>query len=229
LRQEAAVADAKRAQVASQLETGRAALENKDWVAAANAYKIAASLEPDDATVQATCSDALKTIATALAEGYWKQGLYEESQERWGDAALSFSKVCAGRPDNAVAHDRVANATLKSSTNFRRAVEFARKAIELDPKRPEFRITLARAYAAAGMEKSASSELDRALQIAPKDQRVVTLVTAARNAIATSLPPPPSTSPATPASGDPAPQRKESGIHAFVNAVRSALAPKEGK
>jgi curved DNA-binding protein CbpA len=240
-RQEAAMAEAKRAQVAKYLETGRAALDKQDYAGAANAYRIAAALEPDDVAVQTTCNQALREVAAALAEGYWKQGLYEEGQERFAEAALSFSKVCAGRPDSAVAHDKVALMTLKSSTNHRRAVEFARKAIELDPKKPEYRITLARAYAAAGLEKSASSELDRALEVAPKDPRVVGLVNAARAAIAiggtpppapaSAQGPPPSTpfGAAPPESGPAATTRKGSGIHALVSAVRSALAPKESK
>jgi tetratricopeptide (TPR) repeat protein len=245
---EAAVAEAKKAQLAKYLDTGKAALEKQEWAAAANAYRVAAALEPDDAGVQATCNQALQQVAAALADGYWKQGLYEESQGHWGEAALSFAKVCAGKPDNAVAHDRVANATLKSSANYRRAVDFARKAIELAPNRPEYRVTLARAYAAAGLEKSASSELDRALEVAPKDPKVVALVSAARASIANraATPAPPPVAPAPPSSVGriTAPQtpgvaaneeekahasRKGSGIHAFVSAVRSALTPKEGK
>jgi tetratricopeptide (TPR) repeat protein len=244
LHQEAAAAEAKRAQITKYMDAGRSALERQDWPAAANAYRIAASLEPEEPAVQATCNEALQKVAAALADGYWKQGLYEEGQDRWGEAALSFSKVCAGQPNNALAHDRVAHATLRSSTNYRRAVEFARKAIELDPKRAEYHITLARAYAAAGMEKSAASELERALELGPKDAKIINMVNAARAAVATatpqppavqaSTPPPPSAAPASAAPGStqtpaPPPPRKESGIHAFVSAVRSALAPKEGK
>ncbi len=125
------------AQVTRYLEAGREALEQKDHAGAANSYRIAASLAPDDAAVQATCNEALRLAAAALADGYWKQALYEESQDRWAEAALSYSKVCAGRPDSAQAHERVAEATLRSSTNARRAVEFARKAVELDTKKPE--------------------------------------------------------------------------------------------
>jgi Flp pilus assembly protein TadD len=80
--------------------------------------------------------------------------------------------VCAGRPTDARAHERTAFATLKSSGNTRRAVEFARKAVELLPANAEYRITLARAYAAAGLDVSASGELDRARELAPSDPRI---------------------------------------------------------
>jgi tetratricopeptide (TPR) repeat protein len=179
-RHEAAIAEARRGQLRRYLETGKAALDKQDYAGAANAYRIAASLEPDDPAVQATCSEAMRLAAAALADGYWKQAVYEEGQERWAEAALSYSKVCAGRPDDAAAHERVAFATLKSSTNIRRAVEFARKAVELSPRAPEMRVTLARAYAAAGLEKSKQGELDRALELAGDNTRIQGLVAQVR-------------------------------------------------
>jgi len=121
-----------------------------------------------------------RLAGVALAEGYWKQAQYEESGGRWAEAALSYTKVCSGRPTDAKAHERVAFATLKSSANVRRAVEFARKAVELEPRAPELRLTLARAYAVAGFEKSAKGEIDRALELAPGDAKIAELCKKAR-------------------------------------------------
>lgn len=171
-RHDAAVADAKRLQLQEHLDRGKAALARQEFPAAANAYRIAASLAPDDQVVQATCAEAMRLAAAALADGYLKQAQYEESAGRWGDAALSYSKVCNGRPGSAEAHERVAFATLKSSANIRRAVEFARRAVELEPRSPQFRITLASAYMAAGLEKSALGEIERAIELAPGDAKI---------------------------------------------------------
>ena len=169
---EARVDDARRAQLQRHLDQGKAMLAQQQFAAAANAYRIAASLAPDDRTVQATCAEAMRLADAALADGYLKQALYEESQDRWGEAALSYSKVCNGRPGSAAVHERVAFTTLKSSANVRRAVEFARRAVELDPKTPQFRVTLASAYLAAGLEKSALGEIERALELAPGDPKI---------------------------------------------------------
>ena len=171
-RHDAAVAEARRAQLQRHLDQGKASLAQQQYAAAANAYRIAASLAPDDPAVQATCAEAMRLADAALADGYLKQALYEESQDRWGEAALSYSKVCNGRPGNASAYERVAFATLRSSANVRRAVEFARRAVELDPRSPQFHITLASAYLAAGLEKSALGEIERALELAPGDQKI---------------------------------------------------------
>jgi tetratricopeptide (TPR) repeat protein len=169
---EARVDEARRAQLQRHLDQGKAMLAQQQFAAAANAYRIAASLAPDDRTVQATCAEAVRLADAALADGYLKQAQYEESQDRWSEAALSYSKVCNGRPGNAAAHERVAFTTLKSSANVRRAVEFARRAVELDAKTPQFRVTLASAYLAAGLEKSALGEIERALELAPGDPKI---------------------------------------------------------
>jgi predicted Zn-dependent protease len=122
----------------------------------------------------------------------------------------------------------VAFTTFKAGTNPRRAVEFARRAIELDPRKPEFRVTLARTYAGAGLGKSAHAELDRALELAPKDAKIQALVSTARAAIVPLAPKEPE-KPAEAPKEDTTPKGKVSGFHTFVAAVRSAIAPKEGK
>ena len=172
VRHDASVAAARRAQLQSHLDQGKSALDQQQFAAAANAYRIAASLAPDDQAVQATCAEAVRLADAALADGYWRQALYEEGQDRWAEAALSYSKVCNGRPTSAKAHERVAVATLKSSANIRRAVDFARRAVELEPKSAQFRLTLASAYMAAGLERSALGEIERALELAPGDQKI---------------------------------------------------------
>jgi curved DNA-binding protein CbpA len=181
-RRDTAVADARRQQLGRHMDTGRAALDRSDFAAAANAYRIALALAPDDPQVQATCNDAMRLAAAALSEGYLKQATYEEGQSRWADAALSYSKVCAGQPENVRAHERVAHAILMSDGNVRRAVEYARKAVELSPGKAELRITLARAYAAAGLEKSAQGELDRARDLASGDAKTLALIAQVRTA-----------------------------------------------
>lgn len=179
---ERATAEARRVEVARCIEQGKIALDRGDYVGAISAYRRASSLAPDDARVQATCNQAIQQAAAPLADEYWEQAVREEREERWEAAALSYSKVCVGRPTDALAHERVANAALRSS-NVRRAVEFARKAIELAPGEPIFHIALARAYAAAGLEKSAHGELDRARDLAGDDEKIRGVVSRARASV----------------------------------------------
>jgi tetratricopeptide (TPR) repeat protein len=176
-RYEEALAAARREQVIRFRETAMAAAERKDYAAASNAYRIAASLAPEDAELAALSEDAERMAAAALAEGFLKQAEYEVKQERWGEAAISYGKVCLGRPTDAKAHDRVALCTMKmAGGNMRRAVEFGRRAVELAPTVAEYRVTLARAYIEAGLEKSAIAELERAEELAPKDPKLKELI-----------------------------------------------------
>ncbi|WP_437625795.1 DnaJ domain-containing protein [Sorangium sp. So ce1151] len=172
--------EALRNQIARHSEAARVALERNDYAGAANAYRIAASLAPDDPDLQKVSADVQRLAAATLAEGYLKQANYEAQTGRWFDAALSYAKVCNGRPDDAGAHERAAYATLQSGENTRRAVEFARRAVELVPASVEYRLTLALAYSAAGLAKSASGELDRATELAGNDARLRGLVAQAR-------------------------------------------------
>ncbi|WP_437758671.1 DnaJ domain-containing protein [Sorangium sp. So ce1389] len=172
--------EALRNQIARHSEAARVALERNDYAGAANAYRIAASLAPDDPELQKLSADVQRLAAVTLAEGYLKQANYEAQTGRWFDAALSYAKVCNGRPDDAGAHERAAYATLQSGENTRRAVEFARRAVELVPASVEYRLTLALAYSAAGLAKSASGELDRAAELAGNDARLRGLVAQAR-------------------------------------------------
>ncbi|WP_437513339.1 DnaJ domain-containing protein [Sorangium sp. So ce1099] len=179
-RYDSARSEALRNQIARHSEAARVALERNDYAGAANAYRIAASLAPDDPELQKLSADVQRLAAVTLAEGYLKQANYEAQTGRWFDAALSYAKVCDGRPDDAGAHERAAYATLQSGENTRRAVEFARRAVELVPASVEYRLTLALAYSAAGLAKSASGELDRAAELAGNDARLRGLVAQAR-------------------------------------------------
>lgn len=172
--------DALRSQIARYSEVARAALERSEFASAANAYRIAASLAPEDAELQRASAEVERLAAVALAEGYLKQAEYEAQNGRWVDAALSYVKVCNGRPDDAGAHERVAYATLQAGESTRRAVEFARRAVELVPASVEYRLTLALSYAAAGLAKSAAGELERAAELAGNDGRLRGLVAQAR-------------------------------------------------
>ncbi|WP_437552255.1 DnaJ domain-containing protein [Sorangium sp. So ce367] len=172
--------EALRSQIARYSDVARAALERSEFASAANAYRIAASLAPEDAELQRASAEVERLAAVALAEGYLKQAEYEAQNGRWVEAALSYVKVCNGRPDDAGAHERVAHATLQAGESSRRAVEFARRAVELMPASVEYRITLALSYAAAGLAKSAAGELERAAELAGSDGRLRGLVAQAR-------------------------------------------------
>jgi curved DNA-binding protein CbpA len=168
-RYEAAKAESMRAQIAAYRRQAEEALAQNEYAKASSAYRVAAHLAPDDAELKLRCEEVQKLTSAALAAGYLKQASYEENEGRWADASLSYVRATEGRPDDAFVHERAAFSTIKAGGSPRRAVEYARRAVEIVPQSPENRITLARAYIAAGFGVSALGELDRALLSGPLD------------------------------------------------------------
>lgn len=164
--------DPRKLQLERYLLAAKVALERKDLAAAANAYRLAAALAPDDDTIVRKAAEIQRTASTELADGFIKQADYEASQGRWPEAAASYANGCRARPDDARLHERVAFATLKSGQNPRRAVDYARRAVKLAPQVSDYRVTLVRAYVAAGLETTARAEMERLAELGATDAKV---------------------------------------------------------
>lgn len=134
------------------------------WEEATLAIRQAAAADPADDKLKADVERLERAAATALADR--SRDLAEQAGRagRWGEAAQLWAKVCLGRPGDASAHNRAAQALVRASLDPRRTVLLARRAVELDPTRAMYRVTLARAYVAANLPQSAEAELQRALQ-----------------------------------------------------------------
>ncbi|TKD06318.1 J domain-containing protein [Polyangium fumosum] len=164
--------EARRLQLERYVLAAKVALERRDLAAAANAYRLAVALAPEDEGLVRKATEAQQQAAAELAEGFLRQAEYEASQGRWSEAAMSFANVCKARGDDPRPHERVAFCTLKSGQNNRRAIDFARRAVKLAPGVGEYRLTLARAYMAAGLETTARVEMERAAELSPNDARM---------------------------------------------------------
>jgi curved DNA-binding protein CbpA len=160
---------ARMAQARKYVATGESALASGDAVAAANAFRVALSLSPDDPELVERAGDAQGRADTLLAETYTKQASYEEKNDQWSDASRSWARVCKVRPNDATAHERAAHAMLKAETDLHEASRLAMRACGLEPKNVAFRITLASVYLEAGLALNARRELETAAQLAPHD------------------------------------------------------------
>ncbi|MEI7893262.1 MAG: DnaJ domain-containing protein [Myxococcales bacterium] len=149
--------------------------EAKDPVAAANALRVAATLAPDDPEIQRKSEEAQEAAGTVLAESYRKQAVYEEKNGQWPEAAKSWRLVVRGRPNDAMACERAANAILKAEGSLHDASTLGQRAVALEPTNAAFRVTLANVYVAAGLSLNARRELDAAAQLAPDDATVQAL------------------------------------------------------
>jgi len=175
-RQEAA----RRQQVARYVEAATVSMQHGDAAAAANAYRLALAVSPDDPVLKEAFAQAEASAAAQLADGYLKQAAYEEKAERWKEAALSYMRAAAGMKDNADVQHRVAVAMLRANMDLRRAAEHASRAIALEPRNAAYHATLAQIYLTAGMPANARREAETAAELAPKDASIASLLKAVR-------------------------------------------------
>jgi tetratricopeptide (TPR) repeat protein len=173
-RHDVMAAEKRRTQARRYVDAGAAALKDNP-AAAANAYRLALALDPENPDIIRAHREATKQAAIALADGYLKQGDYESRNGQWSGAARSYARAVAGMPEDGVVLQKAANAALKAGTDVRMAAEFAKRAVAIAPKRLEGRITLIEAYLAAGFAAGAKRELEAAREIAPRDDRITEL------------------------------------------------------
>ena len=171
-RYEERVSRAKSTQARKYVASGEAAVAKGDAVAAANAFRVAASLAPTDPDLERKAQEAQARADAVLSETYTRQAVYEEKTGRWADAARSWSRVCKARPNDAEAHEHAANALVKAGTDLHEAGRLAERACALEPRAARYRVALANVYLAAGLTLNARRELDAAAQLSPHDDTI---------------------------------------------------------
>jgi curved DNA-binding protein CbpA len=143
-----------------------------DVVTAANNFRVALTLTPDDTDLSRRAAEVQTRADGILAETYERQGTYEERNGQWPEAARSWSRVTKVRPADASAHVRAAEAIVKAGGDLREASRLAQRACALEAESAPFRVTLANVYLAAGMALNARRELETAAQLAPHDDTI---------------------------------------------------------
>jgi curved DNA-binding protein CbpA len=160
--------------------TADAAAAAGDWVAASNAYRLALQVNPDDERLQRALAEVQTKANAVLAEAYRKQASYEEKSMKYAEAARSWQRVTKALPEDAGAHYRAAWCLMKDGSepekNLRIAATLAQRAVTLEPKRVDYRTTLAEIYLAAGLSLNARRELEAAARLAPDDANIEALL-----------------------------------------------------
>ena len=156
--------------------TAEQASASGDWVAAANAYRLALQVSPEDANVQRLLGEVQVKANAVLADSYRKQATYEEKSGKLSDATRSWQRVAKAAPDDAESHGRAATCMLRAGIDLRTAANLAQRAIALVPTKLEYRVTLAEVYLAAGLSLNARRELEAAARLAPDDANIEALL-----------------------------------------------------
>jgi curved DNA-binding protein CbpA len=170
-----AVTSTPNAQIQSLLRKAAEAEQASDVLQAATHLQLALSIEPNNPDILREYDRVSKVVARNLAANYEKQALYEEKTGNWQAAARSWCRASDGKPDDPNAARRTAEAMLKASSDLYRAQVYAQRAVSL-ARSVENLTVLARVYLAAGLKLNAIRELEKAAQLAPKDEMVNNLL-----------------------------------------------------
>ncbi|AKF09244.1 J domain-containing protein [Sandaracinus amylolyticus] len=147
-----------------------------DLAGASRELRMATALAPQRDDLRLEHERVSRLLAAQLADKYEQAAQYEEKHRKWAAAAISWSKVVDGRPDDVAALLRAALALVEAKGDLHQAQRFAQRACELRPDDVAARRTLGRVYLAAGLQLNARRELERAALLDPTDQIVKNLL-----------------------------------------------------
>jgi Flp pilus assembly protein TadD len=154
----------------------RAAFERGDIAASVQHMARAFSLAPDRIDLHTEYDRLTRVLAQKLADDYEEQAKFEAKQGKWAAAAVSWGKVCDGRPDDPSAHRQAALSLLKAGGDLRGAQNHAQRAVYLAPDDIDSRILLAQTYLTVGLKLNARRELDAAAKLDPANEMVKNLL-----------------------------------------------------
>ena len=170
-RQMEAAAMVRRQQVERYLSMANEAADCNNLMSAVNSLKIACSLCPEDKELARKLEDMQLRAAAALWQEYAERADYEVFEGRLAEAVRSYEFAALGHPSWRF-FERAAFCCLNSGGDLKKAAELAKRAVSMAPENPKCRLTLAQVYVAAKLKQSAISELERVLELDPKQDSV---------------------------------------------------------
>jgi len=157
------------------VEAARQAEAQGDLAAAATALRMAITLDSSRSDVQEQYRRVNSHLRVQLIDIHREQARYEEDNNLWAAASISWAKVAEAAPEDPIAPRRAARALLSAGGDLRKARDFAHRSLDLAPDSLEARLLLARIYIQAGMDNSAAKELDEAAKLDPSHEMVKNL------------------------------------------------------
>ncbi|NOQ84731.1 MAG: DnaJ domain-containing protein [Myxococcales bacterium] len=157
------------------IENARVAEAEGDLAAAANALRMAIALDSGRTELQEQYQRVNSHLRVELLDIHREQAKYEASNNLWAAASISWAKVAEAAPDDPVAPRGAAKAIMAAGGDLRKARDFALRSLELAPDSLETRLLLARIYMGAGMDASASKEIEEAAKLDPGHEMVKNL------------------------------------------------------
>ncbi len=163
-------------QLTRHVKGSQSAFARGDVAEAAKLMQKAVSLAPDREDLRAEFDRLSRMLSEKLATAYEEQARFEQKSNKWASAALSWVKVCEGKPQDANAHRQAAQALFKAGGDLRGAQKYAQQAVFLAPGDIDAHLLLAQLYMTLGLKLNAKRELDAATKLDPENEMVKNLL-----------------------------------------------------
>lgn len=160
---------------AHHVEHARVAEAEGDFAAAATALRMAITLDSNRTDLKEQYQRVNSHLRVQLLDIHREQARYEEDNNLWAAASISWAKVADAAPHDAVAPRRAAKALMAAGGDLRKARDFALRSLEVKADVLETRLLLARIYIEAGMGNSAIKEVEEAAKLDPDHEMVKNL------------------------------------------------------
>ncbi|MDH3199936.1 MAG: DnaJ domain-containing protein [Myxococcales bacterium] len=157
------------------IENARIAELEGDLARAATALRMAIALDSSSRELREQYRRVNSNLRIQLVDIHRQQAKYEEENNLWAAASISWAKVAEAAPDDHEAPRHAAKALLAAGGDLRKARDFAQHSLELKPDSLDTRLLLARIYMDAGMDQSAEKELKEAAKLDPGHEMVKNL------------------------------------------------------
>ncbi len=157
------------------IENARVAEVEGDLAGAATALRMAIALDSNSRELQEQYRRVNSNLRVQLIDIHRQQAKYEEENNLWAAASISWAKVAEAAPDDPEAPRHAAQALVTAGGDLRKARDFAQHSLDLKPDSVATRVLLARIYIGAGMDQSAAKELDEAAKLDPSHEMVKNL------------------------------------------------------
>ncbi|MEM8609437.1 MAG: DnaJ domain-containing protein [Myxococcota bacterium] len=157
------------------VNNARVAEAKGDLAAAATALRMALALDKESTELQEQYRRVNSNLRVQLLDIHRQQAKYEEENNLWAAASISWGKVAEAAPEDAEAPRRAAKALMAAGGDLRKARDFALHSLDLKPDSLDTRLLLARIYIEAGMDRSAQKEVEEAAKLDPGHEMVKNL------------------------------------------------------
>lgn len=146
-------------------KAGKAAMEEENWSKASSAFYLATQFDPRNAKYKVAFEEANANAKRAQADQIVAMG---ENAEQYGsirEAVAHYARAVELSPDHAKPYFKLGRALRRIDEQDRAAIEHLRTAVTRAPRVLDYRLELAHAYEANGLNRNAHREFGHAQRI----------------------------------------------------------------